>query len=117
MLSLAGGGGGPGVEPFFVTATCVRPLSLVAGLILMYEKLVITCGLPSCRIWKSSAFRPLTGLPWLSVTLASTCTRLTLMRITVSGGAGGWVWANAIASDRINAMARSIRGKEYLPLV
>src|SRR5271157_719745 len=70
FLPRAGGGGGAAGGP---------------GRVLMYEKLVMACGLPSWRISKSSFFRSSTRLPCASVTRASTCTRLTLMRITSSG--------------------------------
>ena len=52
-----------------------------------YENRVIFRGWPSCRIWKSSLFRPGTWRPDESVTTASTCTCVTVMRR--AGGAAG----------------------------
>src|SRR5262245_1628943 len=50
------------------------------------KNFVIACGFPSCSTSKSSALRSVTALPLLSVTTASTCTRLTLIRMTPGGG-------------------------------
>ena len=48
------------------------------------EKFAMVCGRPSWKISKSPAPRSVTAAPLASVTVASTCIKLTLTRMTVS---------------------------------
>ena len=108
-----GGGGGTGVAFFaWVAGLPGGAVRMVESFVLMNAKLEIFWGLPSCRTTKSSAVRSVTGRSLESVTIASNCTRLTLMRITASGaGLSCWkdcgVCAHAIAIVRNIAVHRS----------
>src|SRR5258705_8068004 len=73
--SLAAGTGVPG-ELEAVAA------GAATGEVVMYEKWVIGCGRPFSMISKSSPLRSVTCLPSRSVTVASTCTRLVVIRTT-----------------------------------